>query len=290
MKFLIRFNNSILFREKKFELNPLYQSSHMEKLISFDLQANFGFLKKPDTNEPIYITYNMLHKPALLGIMGAIAGLKGFKVMLETGRKKKRIYIPEYYEVFKNVKVGIQPLKSENGNYMKTVIRYNNSVGYASKEQGGNLLIDEQTLIKPSYRCFLLLNMNNEMEAKLLNNIENNEAEYLPYLGKNDFSVWWDNFQEYDLKSWDFSEYYKISTLVKKTEALANGIVEAMGRAERGQTRAQFTFFERLPVGYRIDLMQYELADFAFSNAVLDKEYKLNDLYQITKNECVHLF
>jgi CRISPR-associated protein Cas5h len=287
MKSLILPNNLILFQERRFEET----TKCMEKLISFDLQANFGFLKKPDTNEPIYITYNMLHKPALLGIMGAITGLKGFKMILETGRKKKRIYIPEYYEVFKNIKVGIQPLKSENGNYLKTVIRYNNSVGYASKEQGGNLLIDEQTLVKPSYRCFLLLEMENPMEAKLYYNIQNNEAEYLPYLGKNDFSIWWDNFKDdYEVKQSDFSEYYKVSSLIRKTEVLAKGIIKAMGRPAREQTKSQFTYFERLPVGYKIDLMQYELADFAYSNAVLDKEYKLKDLYQISKNECVHLF
>ena len=53
------------------------------KLISFDLCADMGFLKKPDINEKIYLTYNMLHKPALLGILGAIIGLimmiKGWK-------------------------------------------------------------------------------------------------------------------------------------------------------------------------------------------------------------------
>ena len=62
----------------------------MDKLISFDLRGDFGMLKKPDTNEPVYLTFNMLHKPALLGILGAILGLKGF-------RKQKEL--PEYYEI-----------------------------------------------------------------------------------------------------------------------------------------------------------------------------------------------
>lgn len=48
------------------------------KLVSFDLKADFGFFKKPDIND-IYLTYNMLHKPALLGILGAIVGLQGFQ-------------------------------------------------------------------------------------------------------------------------------------------------------------------------------------------------------------------
>ncbi len=46
-------------------------------------------LKNPITNEPVYLTFNMLHKPALLGILGAIAGMKGF---VKNGE------LPEYYE------------------------------------------------------------------------------------------------------------------------------------------------------------------------------------------------
>ena len=51
----------------------------MEKLVSINIKSDFGFLKKPDTNDPIYLTFNMLHKPALLGILGAIIGEKGFQ-------------------------------------------------------------------------------------------------------------------------------------------------------------------------------------------------------------------
>ena len=263
----------------------------MKKLISFDIKADFGFLKKPDTNEPVYITYNMLHKPALLGVLGAIIGLKGFKILLETSRKKKRIYIPEYYEKLSDLQVGIQPLDSENGNYSKMIIRYNNSVGYASMEQGGNLLIDEQTLIKPSYRCFLLLDLEDELQNKLYLNLKNKEAEYLPYLGKNDFSIWWGNFKDdYGIKQFEYKESFKISSIIKKTAPLAKGIAHAMGRGAREQTKSQFMYFERLPVGYRLDLMQYNFEDFAFTNAFLEKEYQLGNLYQISQNECVQLF
>ena len=46
-----------------------------QRLISFDIQADFGFFKKPDYNDGVLLTYNMLHKPALLGILGAITAL-----------------------------------------------------------------------------------------------------------------------------------------------------------------------------------------------------------------------
>lgn len=262
----------------------------MQKLISFDIESDFGLLKKPDTNEPVYITYNMLHKPALLGILGAIIGLSGFKIVLETGRKKKRTYIPEYYDKLIDLKVGIQPLKADNGNFLKTIIRYNNSVGYANKD-GGTLIVDEQTLIKPSYRCFLLLNLDQILHDKLYQNLKKSEAEYLPYLGKNDFTIWWENFKDdYPVKQFDFSSNYKVKSIIKKTEALNKAVVQSFGRAARSQTESEFTFFERLPIAYRTDLMQYDLADFAYTNATINQTFTLESLYQIYQNETVHLF
>lgn len=66
-----------------------------QKLISFDLKAEMGFFKKPDINDGIYLTYNMLHKPALLGILGAIIGLKGYE---------KKGIMPEYYSRLEHLK------------------------------------------------------------------------------------------------------------------------------------------------------------------------------------------
>ena len=72
-----------------------------QRLISFDLKADFGCMKKPDVNDGLMLTFNMLHKPALLGILGAIVGLKGYS---------KNKEFPEYYTVFKDLKIGIEPL------------------------------------------------------------------------------------------------------------------------------------------------------------------------------------
>src|SRR5690606_15618456 len=147
----------------------------MKQLISFDIKADFGFLKKPDTNEPIYLTFNMVHKPFVLGLLGAISGERGFQ---------KNEALPDYYLKLRDTLIGIKPLNDEKGNFQKTVITYNNGVGYASHETGGNLIIKEQTLINPSYRIYLLTD-----NLELIQRIQNHEAEFLPYLGKNDFSL-----------------------------------------------------------------------------------------------------
>ena len=112
-----------------------------QRLISFDIQADFGFFKKPDYNDGVLLTYNMLHKPALLGILGAIIGLRGYR---------KKGEWPEYYQRLAALPVGIEPLEGrhEKGSFQKTIVKYTNTVGYAN--QDGNLLVEESMLIRPA--------------------------------------------------------------------------------------------------------------------------------------------
>ncbi len=54
----------------------------------------------------------------------------------------------------------------ENGNFTKTIIKYNNTTGLASEETGGNLMVSEQTLLEPAFRCFALLDETIEFQNK----------------------------------------------------------------------------------------------------------------------------
>ena len=65
-----------------------------QRLISFDIQADFGFFKKPDYNDGVLLTYNMLHKPALLGIL-SVCGVIGKK---ENGRNITSGWLPSRWE------------------------------------------------------------------------------------------------------------------------------------------------------------------------------------------------
>jgi len=254
----------------------------MEKLVSIDLKADFGLLKKPDTNEPVYLTFNMIHKPALLGIFGAIIGLEGFK---------KQGELPEYYQKLKELKVGIQPLEHENGNYQKTTITYNNTTGMASDEQGGNLMVSEQTLIAPAFRIFVLINMENEYHEKLLNYLQGTIAEYLPYMGKNDFSLWWQDFWEYDFEPFGAKDSFKITSIFMKSEKLwgKTGSDDPFDLIMNDS--ASFIYFENLPVGYLEDPMfQYTYQPFAFTDYPVKQNYHVDNLYQLSDGNKVQLF
>lgn len=245
-----------------------------EKLVSFDLKCDFAFFKKPDYNVGTQLSYNMIHKPVLLGILGAIVGLEGFK------EKEK---MPEYFEKLSHLQIGIMPLDHENGNYQKTTLRYNNGVGYANKD--GNLLIDEVMLIKPSYRCFILIDMDNKIDVKLYNNILNNEAEFIPYLGKNEFQTWMENVVENEYKQFHEFEYsYNIDSLFVKSGVIKNMKVEPEINFDFSVSGGTYTYFERLPITFDTEHMQYEMAEFALTDWKIKSNVLIPNLITVDYN------
>lgn len=257
----------------------------MEKLVSIDLKADFGFLRKPDTNDGISMSYNMLHKPGLLGIFGAIIGLRGYQ---------RRGELPEYYKKLSGLKVGICPLKDDKGNFPKTKIVYTNTVGYANKD--GNFIAYENTLFKPSYRVFVVLSESDELYQYL----KKGEAEYIPYLGKNEFPVWWGGFQEYELRSFEYDTEYEVETIFCKIEDESTRSKEVKSSmfsllSDPSAFRQSFFYFERLPIGFhefntrRGKEYQYALKPFVYSNARFSADYHLENLYVLKENQVVQL-
>lgn len=247
-----------------------------QKLISFDLQADFGFFKKPDYNIGILLSYNLLHKPALLGILGAIIGLKGYE---------KKGEFPEYYQLLKDIQLGIEPLEGyhEKGNFSKTSVKYTNTVGYANAD--GNLLVEETMLIKPAYRCYLLLSLEDENQSKLYQYLKTGQAEYIPYFGKNEFQAWWhEGIQEYSFTPFEAKSDFKISSLfIRESTIRENKVAQKFSFAIKGMiNQSSFSYFERLPVDFHEKLYQYELAEFAYTDWTLRKDSQISDLYEIT--------
>ena len=254
------------------------------KLISIDLKSDFGFFKKPDINDSIYLTYNMIHKPALLGLFGAILGYEGHKAYG---------VLPEYYKKLQGLKIGIKPIGDwqKNGNFEKTTVKYNNATGHSNV---GTLNIVEQILIKPAYRIYLELDGDEELFKKL----EKYEAVFIPYLGKNDFPCWWDAFTLYDNVSDVESEIFQIKTVFCKPkdttlnelrEQIAFGLIAGM----RGKAKAVFSQFERLPKSFNEELKQYsEPEEFIYTNMKFTRgKFSTNKQFkQLENGDVIYLF
>ena len=247
-----------------------------KKLISFDLKGDFGFFRKPDINDGIQLSYNLIHKPSVLGILGAILGLEGYR--------KKGVW-PEYYLRLKHLQIGLMPVGAhERGNFQKLVVVYTNTVGYANAD--GNLIVRENTLISPSFRLFLLLDQEDALEAELLEKISKGEATYVPYFGKNECYIWWEpsSVTEYAYEPFVPEEPFVISSVfVKKKLASAAQKQEDLMESIFGPDK--FAYFERLPIGFNEELHQYEMADFAFTNWTIKAESEFEGLYKIFPKE-----
>lgn len=236
--------------------------------LSFEISGKTAIFKKPDVNSYAYFTYNNIHKPALLGILGAIIGLDGYTKLYDNNRKAKEEKsgyndgFPDYYEKLKDLKISIVPL-AKNGYFSKKIQTFNNSVGYASFEQGGNLIVREQWLENPKWQIIILENETDEYK-KIKEYLLNKKATYIPYLGKNDHFANIDEVQEITL---DENLYlkdglYLDSLFIKKGEI--NGY-------ER-EGELPFIFQEVSPISLQKDFHFYEYETLCFTNCELDEK------------------
>ena len=152
--------------------------------LKFTLSGDSAFFKDNVINT-VYLTYGNIHRVALLGIFGAILGYNGYSKQNDMLKKKKKNITdyPEFYEKLNDIKIAIVS-NGENGYFNKKLQTFNNSGGYASKEEGGNLIVKQFWLENPSWDIYLLLDCKEAQ--KIADYIKDRRAIYLPYLGTND--------------------------------------------------------------------------------------------------------
>lgn len=232
----------------------------MQQAISFILSGKTACFRKPDVNQFAYFTYNNIHKPALLGLLGAIIGLGGYTQLHNDSKNQG---FPEFYEKLKDLKVSIIPLAA-NGYFSKKIQVFNNSVGYASEEQGGNLIVREQWIENPKWQIMVLDNASNEYN-KIKDYLEQSKAVFIPYLGKNDHPA---NIS--DVKIINLSE----PITAKKISSLFIEDSIELSKAPRGEL--SYLFKEMAPIRLHDEYHYYEYESLVFTNGTvqnLDNEF-----------------
>lgn len=216
------------------------------KILKFTLSGKSAMFKKPDVNSYFYFTYGQLHKPALLGIFGAVLGYAGYNQM-----EKKSMY-PEYYDKLQNIKVSIVP-NADNGYFPKKITYFNNSTGFASHEQGGNLIVKEQWLEEPSWDIYVLLDCD-EAE-KIAEYMLEGKSVYLPYLGKNDHIA---DFTDISVEEGSGNnKVSKLHCLFIKNNAEIDIFSDDSG---------MYKYEEALPVGLKPETNQYILEKMVYTD------------------------
>lgn len=227
------------------------------KAVRFKLSGRTAFFKKPDVNTYYYFTYGNIHKIALLGIIGSVLGLPGYN---SQSRDFKNNIYPEFYNRLKDSKAAVVMLNHQ-GYITKKIQTFNNSVGYASLEAGGNLVVKEQWLQEPKWMVYVKVD---EITEKFAHMILHKKAVFLPYLGKNDHFADITEIKEVELEKSE--NYIKINSLFESRYFQVEKYQE-----EEDDTAWKYT--EYLPVGLDKELNQYRFEHFTATNM----KVKLND-------------
>lgn len=258
--------------------------------LKFTLEGKTGFFKRPDVNSNLYFTYGHIHKVALLGVFGAILGYGGYNQKNSKYRGQKTIKdkskLPEFYEKLKELKIAIIP-NNKNGVIGKKLNIFNNSVGYASQEQGGNLIVREQWLENPSWDIYVLL--DNKEAEKISEAMINKNYVYLPYLGKNDHIANILNCEILDCCKCNETNYidsfFKKNTykLSKKPSNKEESVLDDFeDDFEEKEKEIPYKYEEVLPTALNEETMMYETESLVYTNSYLEKQqdnliYKVKD-------------
>lgn len=223
------------------------------KILRFTLSGKNAMFKKPDVNSYFYLTYGQIHKPALLGIFGAILGYAGYNQM-----KKEDLY-PEYYDKLQKVRVSIVP-NAESGYFQKEITYFNNATFFFNKdkyENGANLIVKEQWLEAPSWDIYVLL--DSDEAEKIAESIVERKSVYLPYLGKNDHIADITNV---------LVENGKVSSNVTELHCLfiKDKVEIDKDFALFSDNQEMFKYEEALPIGLNPETNQYILENFVYTN------------------------
>ena len=219
------------------------------KTIKFKISGKFAHFKKPDVNSNVYFTYSHIHKVALLGIFGAILGLDGYNQNIKD--------YPEFYKKLRHLKVSIIPKEVM---FSKKIITFNNSVGYASKEQGGNLVVKEQWLENPSWEILILDDGSKEFN-RLKEKFFNKECVYIPYLGKNDHFANISDVKEIELQK--TTKPLVCKSLIPKSK------IKSLKQAMFGK---RYFYEEYLPVGMKEKFLMYEMDKMVLSSGIIESD------------------
>ncbi len=241
----------------------------MEEVIKFELRGPNAVIRKPESNS-VYFTYNNVHKIMILGILGAIIGENGYnynQLKTELDIKNKNIIkqLPEFYNNLKDLKIAVVP-NSKMGTFEKKIQQFNNSVGYASKEEGNNLIITEQYLENPSWDIYILSNQSGKY-LKIKEYLLNKKCEYIPYIGKNEHFA--------DISNVEVLNAQECNNILGTVESIfTDNIYEVIDDFFEpmlySDNEMQFEYIEVMPTKLNSDIGYTDFKKFTFTNKKIE--------------------
>lgn len=266
-------------------------------VLKFRLSGASAFFKKPEVNTYCYFTYGNIHKVALLGIFGSIIGCNGYgdiskHLQSDTKKKKKQSKLtksyPDFYEKLSSLKISIAPA-SKTGVINKKVQKFNNSVGYASAEQGGNLIVKQQWLEEPAWFIYVML--DSPLAEQIKDKIMHCQCEYYPYLGSNDHFA---NITEASVETAKIisDDYFRLDSLAMQKD-FPTKMLDEEDREELAEQgiKAYMTFKYQEALPYSLDpyTNNYILEKFIYTDDFLTRAADAK-VYKISGRENIAFY
>ena len=217
----------------------------------------------------------------LLELLQKLSSTKDFdefeKLQEIIAELESELRYPEYYAKLQHLKVGIMPLG--NFPFNKIINVYNSRNSYFGSGKYDNQIISEQLLIKPKYRISVY-DDDEKILNELASRISNNNPIFMPYFGKNEFIVSFENLTVINnIKKIENISSSKISSVFLKTENTQSNGEDGDGNSQSSRVITGlpqgFIFFEQYPVGYldgglQYDLQKIELTEYDVNNSEID--------------------
>ncbi len=237
--------------------------------LKFNLNGRMAHFKNPENNIYIEFTFNNIHKPGLLGILGAVLGLDG------RNQKEKNGCI-EYFEKLKDIKVSIVPQNL----FEKFVDEINNSTGFAN--DGMVQQIRREYIKNPSWDIYLIKNnIDNKIWEELKENILNGISVYPLGLGGKKNSAKIINAELINIENAKLSNSMSIDSLILSDDVLC------VGSKLGNKFDFRFKLEEYLPVSLN-EIGLYEKSKILFTGNKV--ELKNNNNVYLTDNNKVLYF
>lgn len=249
--------------------------------LTFKLSGKFACFRKPDVNEYAYFTYHHIHKIALMGLLGSIIGLGGYAQQEDSD-------YPEFYEKLSNLFMSVVPPRDKRGFFTKKIQTFNNSVGYASHEQGGNLIVREQWLEDPSWDIFIgrTIETDDLLWLRLKEYLLTSKTEYIPYLGKNDHPATLSAVKQVTLRLIQNQKFHKIDSLyeMKQFHIIKKGDLSTDDKKKFGNIEG-YLFQDYMPSELASEKNIYKFKKYAYTDHIL-KNFSA-DIWECDKSKMI---
>jgi CRISPR-associated protein Cas5h len=208
----------------------------MKQALMFDVCGRYGFFKNHESNS-VNMTYQFIPKPCIMGLLGSIIGLDGWRQM------RKHDGRLEYYEVFKNSKIAIIPREPYFEVFYETI---NNCTGFENRN-GATANIKRQILQDPYYTIII---QKEGIEERYYNKLKEmllkGESIYPVCLGNNTYKANIINVKEIELNECNDKDDLIINSLI-----LESDIEEVYEESQDNEEQYESHVF--MPIDYNVN-------------------------------------